>query len=84
MTFLRVMPMKTGRNEKRQFRKVTKLRKCKRFIWQICHKHRQNDGQILKKLLKYYKVKNFTIHNDLKIYKTRDAKACLAEAFFEQ
>ena len=47
-------------------------------------KHRQNDGQILKKLLKYYKVKNFTIHNDLKIHKIRDVKACLIEAFFEQ
>ena len=38
----------------------------------------------LKKLLKYYKVKNFTIHNDLKIHKIRDVKACLIEAFFEQ
>ena len=84
MAFLRVMSMKTGRNEKRRFRKVTKSRKCKRFIWQICHKHRQNDGQILKKLLKYYKVKNFTIQNDLKIYKIREVKACLIEAFFEQ
>ena len=48
--------MKTGRNEKRQLQKVTKLRKCK----------------------------NFTIHNDLKIHKIRDVKACLIEAFFEQ